>query len=285
MLTDFVKIFGLIIVLYIAYTFIQSHTNGTAAFNFNNIFHTHGSLVVTDKELWGTPSPYKGMVSIDPNSTPTATQTKNEYIKIIASPANTKPINLTGWSVRSLVSQTRMYFPPGTLLLKMTGRNTQQPVYLAPGEYAILHSGTSPIISIASSFHTNVCIGYLSQYHTFTPPLTSTCNNPKNILPATPQNITTYGAQCIEFLHNAQNCTSYTTQMPTHLLPACRDVIARKLTYHACLTDALQHNGYDAFNNGGWYLYLNHNAEIWRNTYEAIQLLDENGLVVDVLRY
>ena len=262
---------------------MQSHTNGS--FGFGDIFNTHSTLITTEEELWSTTSPHKGKVLIQTESTPTANNVQEEYIKIKALRTNTEPINLTGWSIHSIVSNTRVYLPPATLILKMTEVNKQRPVHLAPGEYAILHSGASPIVHIATSFHTNTCIGYLSQYQTFIPPLESSCNNPRTILPATPQNITSYGSECVEFLQDARSCTSYTTEMPAHLLPICRDLIVKKLTYHNCLKEGLERTGYDIFNNGGWYLYLNHKAEIWRNNYEAIQLLDENGLVVDVLRY
>ena len=282
-LFDLVKVIVVISVLYFVYTFMQSQLGGD--FQLESDLGGGGQLDVTNDELWGNPSPWRGTVTIQNTSTPTATSTQDEYLSIKASLLNTSSIELTGWSLHSIVSNTRIYLPPATLLLKMTGDNDVQPVHLAPGEYAILHSGSSPVKDVATSFHTNSCIGYVSTLNEFTPPLQSDCNNPHTILPATPQNITTYGSECIEFLQEADSCKSYTTEMPAHLLPACRDLIARKLTYHSCLSDALANKGYEIFNNGGWYLYLNHEAEIWRNNYEAIQLLDQNGLVVDVLRY
>ncbi len=283
-MVDFLKILTIIVVLYIAYLFLQNYIGNDVSWS-GGFGATNTVLQVTDEEVWGSPSPVQGMVTIAQGSTPTRTEPHQEYIRIVAGHNNTSSIELTGWSLHSIVSDTRVYLPPATLLLKMTEANEVQPVHLAPGEYAILHSGRSPFSGIASSFHTNTCIGYVSAFYDFTPKLESACNAPSTILPATPQNITTYGAECVEFLSEATACKSYTNEMPAHLLPACRDLIARKLTYHSCLSDALTDSGYDMFNNGGWYLYLGHNAEIWRNTYEAIQLLDENGLVVDVLRY
>ncbi len=242
-------------------------------------------LQTSDESIWNNPSPFQGKVMITTKSTPTEREPQQEYIVIEALRTNEEAISLTGWSLRSIVSNTRMYIPPATLLLNMSGKNETQPVYLAPGEYAIINSGYSPISNIANSFHTNTCIGYVSALNDFAPPIKSACNDPAEILPATPQNITTYGATCVEFFAQAKSCKSYTLEMPAHLLPACRELIARTLNYHACLSAELEKNGYDIFNNGGWYLYLNHTAEIWRNNYEAIQLLDENGLVVDVFKY
>ena len=280
---DFVKIIILITVLFFAYSFLQSNIDNNQS--IGGWFSGNTQLQVPDEVLWGTPSPHMGTVSLTAESNPTASNPTDEYLYLSALRTNAKAIDLTGWSLGSLVSDTRVYLPPATLLLKMSGVNDVQPVHLAPGEYAVLHSGSSPIADVTTSFHTNSCIGYVSARNTFTPPIQSACNDPREILPPTPQNIITYGAECVEFLQEADSCRSYTTEMPAHLLPACRELIARKLTYHSCLSEEFERKGYEIFNNGGWYLYLNHNAEVWRNTYEAIQLLDENGLVVDVLQY
>ncbi len=286
---DILKISALIVIAYLAYRFIQPYQQNNGLFdNLSTVDNVgNGTLEISETKLWNPVSPMKGAVKISSKSTPHATNASDEYIYIQASEDNNGLIDLSGWSVRSIVSNTRMYFPPGVLLLKMQkGTNKTSPVYLAPGEYAILHSGVSPISNIANAFHTNKCIGYISKLNNkFKPKLKSECNDPSQIIKPTPPNIIAYGKECIEFLQNADSCKSYTTEMPAHLLPACRNIIARKLNYHACLAEALNKEGFDIFNNGGWYLYLGYDAEIWRNNYEALQLLDENGLVVDVFKY
>jgi hypothetical protein len=171
-------------------------------------------------------------------------------------------------------------------MLKMRkGQNTLQNVMLAPGEYAIINTTYSPISEYTQSFHTNRCTGYLNQFIDFKPKLPAQCPLPSDILPATVENVRTYGAECIEFLQTADSCTTYSTAMPANLLPACRDLIADKLNYHSCLSEEFSKDGYDIFNNGGWRLYLGLDAELWRNNYEALRLLDADGKVVAVLRY
>ena len=145
----------------------------------------------------------------------------------------------------------------------MTGTNNYVKTYLAPGEYAILHTGHSPIENKATSFHTNKCIGYISEFNDFVPRLTSNCTKPSDILQPTPENIRTYGYRCVEFFNSeARECTTYTNKMPAKLLPQCKELIADKLTYHSCLHDSLEEIGFDTFNNGGWYLYLGFDAEL-----------------------
>ena len=168
----------------------------------------------------------------------------------------------------------------------MTEPNIYVKTFLAPGEYAILHTGYSPIANKATSFHTNRCVGYISEFTDFNPRLRSKCLPPNEILTATPENIKSYGYRCVEFFNQeAWECTTYTNKMPARLLPQCKELVADKLTYHSCLKDSLEKIGFNTFNNGGWYLYLGLDAELWRNNYEAIQLLDAEGKVVDVFRY
>ncbi len=280
---DILKIIFLIIVLIFLYYFLQSKITGEIG--WSGVLTNDAVLQITNEELWSNPSPIRGLVTITKKSSPTATVANTEYISILANKSNKNSIDMTGWSLQSIVSNTRVYLPPATLMLKMYGRNKIDPVHLAPGEYAVLITGESPISNVASSFHTNRCIGYVAKFNKFVPPISSKCNDPSLILPPTPQNIRTYGSTCVEFLAQADSCKSYTNEMPAHLLPACRDLIARKLTYHSCLSDEFNKEGYNIFNNGGWYLYLNHSAELWRNSYEIIKLLDADGLTVDVLRY
>lgn len=281
---DLLKIILLIIVLFFAYTFLQRYIPSNTP--LINTITDDAPLEISEEDLWGIGSPLRGKVSlVSLGSTPHKEEAQEEYLEIRADISNSEIIDLSGWSVESLLSGVRVYIPPATLILKMTGSNEIQPAALAPGEYAYLHSGHSPIADITPSFHTNSCIGYVGNLIEFTPALKSDCNDPALILPPTPENIVTYGATCVEFLNQADSCTTYATEMPAHLLPACRDLIVSKLNYHSCLSTRLDTEGYDVFNNGGWYLYLNYDAEVWRNNYEIIRLLDENGLVVDVLRY
>ncbi len=280
---DFLKVVFVFILLVIAYYLLKGVVSSNIS--WSRVLNNRPPLQITDAELWSNPSPLRGAITISEKSTPKQENPDKEYIYIRAKKSNSTAIDMSGWSIKSIVSNTKVYFPPATLMLKMIGSNTTDPVYLAPGEYAILISGRSPIYSVTPSFHTNKCIGYISEFNNFTPTLSSTCVDTKTILPPTPENVKTYGAECIDFLRQAKSCKSYTNEMPANLLPACRDLVARKLNYHSCLSDGFNKEGYKIFNNGGWYLYLNHNAEIWRNTYEAIQLLDSQGRVVDVLKY
>lgn len=240
------------------------------------------NLDVSQETLWENPSPYRGSVVFSQRYNTIDTDPAYEYIRLSASVTNTQAIDLTGWSIESLVSGTRMRIPPAVLMLKIGTQNDYEPVHLAPGEFAIVRTGRSPI---EYSFHTNRCTGYLNQFNTFTPRLPETCPPPNEVLSATVENIKAYGADCVDFFASAKRCTTYVTAMPAELLPVCRDTVARTLNYNTCLRETFEQEGYDIFDNGGWYLYLNSPAELWGNEYEALRLLDANGRTVDVLTY
>ncbi|MCD5384601.1 MAG: hypothetical protein LRZ97_01650 [Candidatus Pacebacteria bacterium] len=279
---NILKVIILIVVLTVVWLFLRSYVGNIS---INDIISGQ-RLEVTDAELWDEESPLSGSVILDIAHGANMEDPESEYLKLLASRSNDGVIDMTGWSIQSVVSDTRIYIPQATLMLKMKkGYNSLQKVFLSPGEYLILRTGHSPIREYAKSFHTNKCIGYLNQFIKFNPKIKLTCPKPDTILPATVANVRTYGSECIDFLANADRCTTYTTAMPANLLPVCRDLIARKLTYHACLSESFEKEGHDIFNNGGWYIYLGLGAEVWRNNYEAIRLLDADGKVVAVLRY
>lgn len=284
-MSNILKIIGIIVLAFIAFIAWRYISNNAGTTGWQGVLGAwQRRVTISDDELWANPSPYRGSVLFDSmRSRATETDPEYEYIYIDAATSNGSAVDLSGWSVESLVSRTRVYFPPAVLLLKMAAQNVTSPVYLAPGEYAILHTGRSPV---GSSFHTNRCIGYLEQFNDFTPHLPYSCPHPSEILPATVENIRAYGSECVDFFAStAQQCTTYVTAMPAELLPVCRELVAHKLNYNTCLSDVYSGEGYDVFNNGGWYLYLNNTAELWNNEYEILRLLDAQGRTVAVLRY
>jgi len=157
MLWDILKLILVVIVLVFAWLFLRSYTGDVGLFT---ILNNTQRLEVTDAELWHNISPLNGSVTIDSINGARNGEPSSEYLRFTASHSNTDAIDMTSWSVQSLVSDTRVYLPPATLMLKMQrGGNTTEHVHLAPGEYIILRTGRSPIAQYAQSFHTNKCIG------------------------------------------------------------------------------------------------------------------------------
>lgn len=298
---DFVPVVvGLVIIGALVYML----ANAAAFFSATglNYSDTIGSLVVTnigepkivpkisEEEAWRSVSgeigvsPHQGKVLFDSFDLDVeAENPEYEYVLLRASVQNLDAVNISQWKIQSLISGTIVSIPRASLMFKMSEANKPVPVYLAPGEYAYVVTGHSPA---GISFHTNPCTGQLSNYAYFQPRLPASCPAWSEQMPATIDNIRTYGEQCISYVNSL-----YTCEIPSNdtikkeILPACKAFIRSELTYNKCFDRAFAKDSYDTFNGGGWYLYLEKPAEIWRDKYDVLRLLDDTGKVVDVFSY
>lgn len=250
----------------------------------------HLDLAVSESDLW-TPtttglvgdSEWRGLITFNTiDQDPQNSNPDEEYLTLRASIQNTKPISLQGWSIESKVSGVRIPLPQAVLFYVLGRANKTTVPFLAPGESLAIVSGASPL---GDSFHTNSCIGQLSAGRTFIPPLSESCPSPSELLPATIENIRSYGDACIEYIHSLQPCEIPGQNTPGDILPVCKAFISEKLTYNKCVEREYKKYSYGIFNFGGWYMYLNASAELWRNKYDVIRLLDASGRVVDVISY
>ncbi len=210
-----------------------------------------------------------------------ATHPADEYLILSAARSNTAPINITGWSLASMISNEVHYISGGAKIFAMGEINNAEPIYLAPGETAIVSSGYSPV---GVSFKTNMCTGYLNSTQYFEPPLENTCPIPATVLPATPHNITTFGDACISFVETFPRCSylTTTTRGIGSLAPLCQEALKRMFTYTTCVE---QNKNAAGFSGDTWRVYLGSATEVWRNEHEIIRLADENGKTVDVVNY
>ncbi len=251
---------------------------------------THLTIDLSKEKLWAPAtagltgeSPYKDKVSFDTiDHDPQHENPHDEYLTIRASVQNEQAISIKGWSVESYVSRTRIPLPKGVLLYALGRENALVHPVLAPGEFAYIVSGNSPL---GDSFHTNSCTGQLATYAPFTPALSQVCPAMGDIVPATVENLRVYGEQCIEYLQSLMPCEIPGKNVPKDLLPLCRALVEKEITYNKCIEREYKRSGFKVFNMGGWYLYLESPAEVWRNKYDVIRLLDADGRVVDVLSY
>lgn len=297
---DFVTVVVLLILLILlvvglsySFTYLRSTTGSTQGLflppTISSPFASTGApLTIPEADLWRgvgtdmTSSPYKGLVILDTFEDGTSyTEPADEYVTIRASVDATEAVNVTGWSLESLVSKTRIFLPYGTVLYSDINQNPVTDVYIAPGEFIYVVSGFSPI---KTSFHTNTCSGYLNNGNAIIPDLPNVCPEPRTYLPATIENVRNYGEQCIEYVHSLAPCETPYTPAMTELIPACRAFIEKTFNYTSCVASTYPKETFSFFNRGGWYLYLNSRAELWRSNYEVIRLLDEQGRVVDVMK-
>ena len=151
-----------------------------------------------EARTFGDPSPLFGKVRIVPlYSSPHSEDVNEEYIGITVPPEQPEAILVAGWSLQSAVSGVRVYFPAATREFMMGSNNSRTEISLAPGSYAMLTTGSSPV---GASFLENACSGYLTQFQDFSPIIYDECPSPADELSLSADNIKTYGEACFDFL-------------------------------------------------------------------------------------
>lgn len=223
-------------------------------------------------------SPLRGklrIVSVRRGST-----AKQEYVTIQASSQNKTAINITGLTIRSGVSLQGHKIPKAwTLPFPTYTGSGEEEVMLRPGARAHLISGYSPN---GQSFQLNKCTGYFEQGMNFVPSLPLRCPRPvDDPLPLPPN---TLSDSCYDYLKTLGRCKVPPSTVPTRLRSdgSCQAHIFSKINYNQCV---IYYRNERDFLHGEWHLYLNRTTKLWRSAREVVQLLDENGKLIDARVY
>ena len=255
--------------------------NQTPADRYADIASQYNTIKqdVVDAKTFGTPSPYRGKVTIQGTGSANESDPKLEYIELHASSANTSPVEMAGWSLQSAVTGLRVRIPPAASLFYMGVVNPVHERSPDPDARVIINSGMSPV---GVSFRENICTGYLQQFQNFSPDLNRACPSPQDALPLTAENIQRYGDACLDFVPSLSRCTFPDKTLPSDLSFACKTFIVNTLSYNGCVNMYLYK---PSFYIDLWRIYLGYGRELWRNTHDVIRLLDADGRTVDVLTY
>ncbi len=224
-------------------------------------------------------SPYAASVTLK-TSGAKATDPHKEYLTLNVSSGISTPINITGWSVESYVTDSEGKIPKGSRFLMTRTAKTSENILLRAGEVAHLITGETPI---NVSFKENECSGYLTNYDEFTPGLKKSCSLASDELLMF-SSIKTSDDECYEFVANIKQCQIIDDEKidDEDLTSSCEDFIEEELTYNGCVAN---HKDDSTFATGDWRIYLNKRGELWRSKKEIIRLLDENERVVAVVEY
>ena len=205
-----------------------------------------------------------------------STNPNEEYLVIIASDSNTRPVNITGWKLQSAITGRSTVIDRGTYLFRSGQVNTEQSVFLNPGDRAFVVTGRSPV---GVSFKLNACTGYLEQFQNFAPQLPLQCPHPlEENFPTGPQGLSN---ECIDYLRLFPRCAIHTLAIPPQFSGLCQDYI-QKVTYTECVE---KHKSDSNFYKPEWRIFLKRDAEMWKERYETIYLLTESGKLVDSISY
>ena len=234
----------------------------------------------------GELSPAYGKINISKdNSYLRGDNSDDEYIYVIANIHNKEPIKLSGMILHSLVSNQMAMIPKGVETFVLGQVNIEKDIYLAPGEVAILHSGKSPA---GVSFKSNMCSGFLNDLWENSSVRFSTawCPRPELILPNTVSNIKKYGDSCMDAVQELSRCEHFLNKNPYYkkVSPLCRQTLSNEMTYNACVKKYKNSKNFH-YPGAVWHIFLNREKKLWKNRYEVIRLMDQDGKTVSAVSF
>lgn len=233
----------------------------------------------SQRKTFGTPSPYAGKIGIVSDVAGVrATNPNEEHLQIAANYSNSDAIDIAGWTLESALSGSRIQIPPGASPFLAGSANILGPIMLDPGGLALVASSPSPV---GISFRENMCTGYLAQFQSFQPPLAEECPSAAQAMPLTEENLRRYGDTCFDLIANLPQCR-FPQQLPDTIFPSCRSFLMNALSYNGCVSE---NNFRSEFDTNMWRVYLGASGELWRNSHDAIRLLDAQGRTVSVFVY
>lgn len=230
---------------------------------------------------FGTPSPYRGVVSMSRVSNASST---NEYVTISVLRSAPEPVNISGWILKSEVTIKSAAIPNGTLIPRPGTVHTLQNIVLRPGDRALVSTGNSPA---GTSFRENKCIGYYSEFQKFSPSLPRSCPSASSELSAYYGTSNVYDPGCIDYVKTVNRCETVLFPPKTISL-SCKKFAERYFNYNGCVAA----HGSDAdFDGTTWRVYLDRvnsrgvTKPMWRAKREIVRLLDAQGRTVAQLSY
>jgi hypothetical protein len=226
-------------------------------------------------------SPYRDQVTLRRGNTNTE-DAGAEYLTLEAKRANTAPLPISRWYVKSYVTEKSATFPRGDRILERWRSPVPENIALMPGETAYLITGDSPI---NISFRENLCTGYLAAEGTFVPNLKRQCPRPMDEFERFNTTIDLDDDDCYEFLERLGTCVTPEDETYTRskVGGACSVFIENTFNYNDCV----RLHRYDPFfdDPGSWRVYLGKRSDLWRSEREIIRLMDENDKVIAVIEY
>lgn len=226
----------------------------------------------------GEESPYAGLVEFK-GHTGREKAADSEYLILELTERTTRDIEITDWTLVSMVTGTSMTIPEGAELPRLGRSNSENDIDLVPGDRAYIISGRSPI---EASFRHNICIGYFEQfYDDFEPSLPNNCPLPKDELKNFGELAQRNDDACQVFARTVESCSVVTT-LPEETSEECGEFFEEHINYNGCIDN---HRRDDDFYKNEWYIYLEERRDIWEDDGDVIRLLDHRGRIVDQISY
>lgn len=242
-------------------------------------------LVTLQKSLveanqFGTPSPYRGQVTIRHSVGSLLTNDPDkEYLTISVSyRIPDAGINISGWRVESAAEARSFAIPEGVNVPRSGAVNPGAPIVLGPGQSATITTGESPI---GISFRENMCTGYFEQFQNFSPPISRLCPLPSSDFERFYLGNTQNLDACKAYVRTVDRC-EIPLDEPSTIGTDCYQFINTYLNYNGCV-DA--HKADHGFYGSSWRIYAGLDDEFFTHDHDSVKLLDASGRTVDLLSY
>ena len=255
---------------------VLSNSNSGSSYNSNNTSNQSGQTL--SGVAFGPPSVYEGTLELSHYVSGAGGDPNDEYVEVSLSSSAQQPVTLSGFTIQSEATGNGATIPLGTEVPMSGTIQALQQVVLQPGDTAIITSGRSPI---GASFRENKCIGYFSQFQTFSPSLNDSCPDPLTELQQYAGANYIRDNACITYVQSLSRCTISITP-PLGVSSVCQSFLNDRLNYNGCVA---AHEGDSDFKENTWRIYLGSNVALWRRQNEVIKLIDPSGKTVDAFSY
>lgn len=231
-----------------------------------------GSTGISSQGLWGSSA--EKPVRFGNAWSARETNPSKEYIELVVSYNQNKPISITGWKIKSATTGKEATIGTGVGVFYSGRINNESPVHLLSGDRVVVVTGRSPI---GASFRLNRCTGYLEQFQDFVPPLRSECARPQDEVGAD-----RLDDACFSYVQKLPQCQVHVRAYPAGLSPECQRFLSENITHNGCVE--LHKNDKD-FSRSEWRVFLGYTQELWKEKRDTLLLINETGKTIDSFSY
>lgn len=184
-------------------------------------------------------------------------------------------VPISGWTIES--RKNGRIVVPSAEEIPMIDAGTRQIILPPKGEIII----TSGATTFGRSFRENVCTGYFTQYHSFTPSL-ATCSaisfDAQRLLDSG------YNGDCVDFIKGIARCRipAIPYEKSGRIGSACIDHITNTYSYSGCVA---RFRDEKTFFKNTWRVFLNQPSHIFDTLHDRVIVRDSEGLIVDEFEY
>lgn len=215
-------------------------------------------------------SPYQGKVSLSSVKTKSSPFSMTLRTRISAG----ESIDITGWAISGNAGGFKIQ--QGVEKYHSVSNTFLSNIVLKQSDKVLIVEGQSPFGKNAS-FRPNLCFGYLQPFYNFIYSVPKSC--PDRV---TLGEVSYLSPICQEFILNNVKTSSCSISDQTVIQgdPECLSFIENRYNYDACYS---LHSKESSFDKSEWHVYIE--RSFGHPLHDTIELLDENGLLVDSYIY